>query len=107
MEHAFHEAKSQLGLAQYQVRVWRGWHHHMSLCCLAMLFLLREQERTTTDIPLLSFRDLTELLDHYLPRRSATEEEVLRQMQKRHNKRQLDIDRRRKVRKKPVLNLTK
>jgi SRSO17 transposase len=24
VEHAFHEAKSQLGMAQYQVRVWRG-----------------------------------------------------------------------------------
>lgn len=96
VEHAFHEAKSQLGMAQYQVRVWRGWHHHMSLCCLAMLFLLREQVRTAESIPLLSFRDLTELLDYYLPRRSATEEEVLRQMKQRHRKRQEDIDRRRK-----------
>ena len=31
IEHAFHEAKSQLGMAQYQVRVWRGWHHHMTM----------------------------------------------------------------------------
>lgn len=96
VEHAFHEAKSQLGMAQYQVRVWRGWHHHMALCCLAMLFLLREQVRTAGCIPLLSFRDLTELLDYYLPRRSATEEEVLRQMSQRHRKRQEDIDRRRR-----------
>lgn len=96
VEHAFHETKSQLGMAQYQVRVWRGWHHHMALCCLAMLFLLREQIRTSASIPLLSFRDLTELLDCYLPRRSATEEEVLRQMRQRHRKRQQDIDRRRK-----------
>lgn len=96
VEHAFHEAKGQLGMAQYQVRVWRGWHHHMGLSCLAMLFLLREQIRTASSIPLLSFRDLTELLDYYLPRRSATEEEVLRQMKQRHQKRQEDIDRRRK-----------
>lgn len=50
-EHAFHEAKNQLGMAQYQVRVWCGWHLHKSLCCLAMLFLLWEQIRTSTVIP--------------------------------------------------------
>ena len=107
VEHAFHEAKSQLGMAQYQVRVWRGWHHHMSLSCLAMLFLLKEQIRTEATIPLLSCRDLTELLDYYLPRRSATEEEILRQMQKRHQKRQIDIDRRKRLRNIISKNLTK
>lgn len=107
VEHAFHEAKSQLGMAQYQVRVWRGWHHHMSLCCLAMLFLLKEQVRTRETLPLLSYRDLTELLDYYLPRRSATEEEILRQMKKRHRKRQEDIDRRKSSRTNVARNLTK
>ena len=96
VEHAFHEAKSQLGMAQYQVRVWQGWHHHMSLVCLAMLFLLKEKLRSVESIPLLSYRDLTELLDYYLPRRNYSEEEVLRQMQKRHRKRQEDLERRRK-----------
>lgn len=101
VEHAFHEAKSQLGMAQYQVRVWRGWHHHMSLSSLAMLFLLKEQIRVGVGIPLLSYRDLTELLDYYLPRRSATEAEILNQISKRHRKRQEDIDRRGKI-SKPV-----
>ena len=107
VEHAFHEAKSQLGMAQYQVRVWRGWHHHMALSCLAMLFLLKEQIRTESAIPLLSFRDLTELLDFYLPRRPASEGEILRQMEERHRKRQHDIDRRRKIRSQSLEDLTK
>jgi SRSO17 transposase len=96
VEHAFHEAKSQLGMAQYQVRVWRGWHHHMALVCLAMLFVLREKLRSSASVPLLSYRDLTELLDYYLPRRNYSEEEVMRQIQKRHRKRQQDLDRRQK-----------
>lgn len=96
VEHAFREAKSQLGMAQYQVRVWRGWHHHMALSCLAMLFLQREQLQSEESVPLLSFRDLTELLDYYLPRRERSEEEILRQMQQRHRKRQADLDRRTK-----------
>jgi hypothetical protein len=66
IEHAFQEAKSQLGMAQYQVRVWRGWHHHMALVALAMLFTLGEQSKSKPHAPLLSVRDLTELLDHYL-----------------------------------------
>src|SRR5688500_3140961 len=40
IEHALREAKDCLGMAQYQVRKWNGWHHHMALVMLAMSFLL-------------------------------------------------------------------
>lgn len=98
IEHAFHEAKSQLGMAQYQVRVWRGWHHHMALTALALLFTTLEKIRTHEDHPLLSCRDITELLDYYLPRRGRSEQEVHAQIAKRHAARQRDIDRRRNQR---------
>lgn len=108
IEHAFQEAKSQLGMAQYQVRVWRGWHHHMALVALAMLFTLGEQSTSKPHAPLLSVRDLTELLDHYLPRRSRDETEILRQIQKRHRKRQEDMDRRKRNHRSRIKNnLTK
>lgn len=95
IEHAFHEAKSQLGMAQYQVRVWRGWHHHISLVCLALLFSTKVRIDHKLSQPLLSVRDITELLDFYLPRKGRTEAEVLEQISLRHQKRQQDIDRRR------------
>lgn len=66
IEHAFHEAKSQTGMAQYQVRVWRVWHHHMALVCLATLFMNETKARHRESAPLLSYRDITELLDDYL-----------------------------------------
>ncbi|MFP4282223.1 MAG: hypothetical protein ACLFU2_06340 [Opitutales bacterium] len=44
IEHAFHEAKSKLDMAQYQVRLWRGWHHHMALMAMAMLFSQKLRE---------------------------------------------------------------
>jgi len=94
IEHAFHEAKSQVGMAQYQVRVWRGWHHHVSLACLALLFTVKMRLETRGELPLLSTRDITELLDFYLPRRGLTEEEVLARIRQRHRQRQQDIDRR-------------
>lgn len=95
IEHAFHEAKSELGMSQYQVRVWQGWHHHMALVCLSTLFMAKEKQLCKETLPLLSYRDVVELLDYYLPRRSRDESEVHAQIRKRHKARQQDIDRRR------------
>ena len=37
------ELKSELGLAQFEGRGWRGFHHHASLCIAAYGFLLLER----------------------------------------------------------------
>ena len=96
IERCFQDAKSELGMAQYEVRGWTGWHHHLTLVCLALLFTLQERCRAITHTPLLSARDIVELLAQYLPRRPRSEAEVLRQMQKRHAARQRDLDNRRR-----------
>jgi SRSO17 transposase len=41
IETCFEEAKGSLGMAEYQIRSWRGWHHHMTLVILAHHFLVR------------------------------------------------------------------
>jgi len=110
IEHSFHEAKNELGMAQYQVRVWKGWHHHMALICLATVFMAKEKQISKSTIPLLSCRDIVELLDHYLPRRHREEEELHAQIEKRHAARQRDIDRRKHHKpglKRPESNPTK
>ena len=38
VEDYFEDAKSYLGMAQYETRSWVGWHHHMSLVAMAHLF---------------------------------------------------------------------
>jgi hypothetical protein len=40
-ETCFEEGKQHLGMGDYAVRHWRGWHHHMTLCLLAHFFLVR------------------------------------------------------------------
>jgi SRSO17 transposase len=45
IETALEESKGGLGLDHYEVRSWRGWHHHMTLCLLAHHFLIRARER--------------------------------------------------------------
>jgi SRSO17 transposase len=87
VERAFQDGKSECGMADYQVRKWSGWHHHMALVFMAMLFMLEERLRAADVYPLLSCSDIEELLKQFLPRRAVTQEEVLAQMQKRHRKR--------------------
>ena len=45
IEHCIQRGKSEAGLADYQVRTWRGWHHHMTLSMVATWFLIRETRR--------------------------------------------------------------
>jgi SRSO17 transposase len=42
-EDSFKEGKSEIGLDEYEVRSWRGWHHHMTLSLLALWFLALER----------------------------------------------------------------
>jgi SRSO17 transposase len=42
IEECLERAKSDAGLAQYQVRNWIGWHHHQTLSFLAVWFLTQE-----------------------------------------------------------------
>jgi hypothetical protein len=39
IEQCFEETKSELGMDHYEVRKFKGWHHHMLTCILAHFFL--------------------------------------------------------------------
>jgi SRSO17 transposase len=43
IERIFEEGKNIVGMADYQVRSWTGFHRHMSLCSLALLFLMEQK----------------------------------------------------------------
>lgn len=45
VEECLQRAKSESGLADYEVRTWRGWHHHQALSLVATWFLTREARR--------------------------------------------------------------
>lgn len=87
VERSFQDAKSEVGMAEYQVRGWLGWHSHMALCCLALLFLLRVR-LFRGDVPMLSARDIRCLLEHFLPRRAANPQDVIDEINRRHDRRQ-------------------
>jgi len=87
VEFAFQEAKTHCGMADYQVRKWRGWHHHMAMVMMAMLFHLEERLLHQEAIPLLTPVDTMALLAVFFPKHEAPEEEVFRQIEARHKKR--------------------
>lgn len=91
IERGFQDAKTSLGMADYQARGWPAWHHHMAMIMLAMLFLLRERRLHLTQIELLSCQDIVELLNVLLPRRDASPEAIITQMEIRHRKRKASI----------------
>jgi len=92
IERAFQDAKTSLGMADYQARGWLAWQHHMSMVMLAMLFMIRERILHFREIELLSFPDLVELLTVYLPRPDVDPEAVRRNIERRHRKRQASIE---------------
>src|SRR5712691_7987847 len=51
IETCFEDGKQYLGMGDYEVRGWRGWHHHMTLCILAHFFLVRVCLRLKKKLP--------------------------------------------------------
>lgn len=45
IEECIQRSKSEAGLADYEVRHWKGWHHHQILSLLASWFLVTETLR--------------------------------------------------------------
>ena len=97
VERTFDDAKNELCMSDYQVRKWKGWHHHHALVFMAGLFLLKHRIEFEHESPLMSMRDARILMIVTL---YGTEQDVrnrIDQMEIRHKKRQYDIDRRYKT----------
>jgi SRSO17 transposase len=54
IEASFKRGKSEVGMDEYQVRTWEGWHHHMALSLMAMWFLISETHRGQQFTPALT-----------------------------------------------------
>jgi SRSO17 transposase len=92
IERAFQDAKSHVGMAQYQARQWQSWHRHMALVMMAMQFMLETRLDNIDMHPLLSCYDIQILIATTMPDRRDEADEVIRQLHERHRKRQASID---------------
>ncbi len=91
VERSIQDAKSELGMSDYQVRKYNGWYHHMALVILALAFIVKERIENKTDIPLLSSRDVRILIVALLTSDIALIEKRKLQMRIRHKQRYKDI----------------
>ena len=87
VEQSFREAKSACGMAEYQVRRWQAWHHHMALVMIATMFLAKERIAHRETAELLSCRDLVEIMRHRLPTKIVTDEDLAASIIDRHRRR--------------------
>lgn len=70
IETCFEEGKQHLGMGDFQVRSWRGWHHHMTLCILAHFFLVRIKLQLKANAPALTLPQVRLLIAASLPKRT-------------------------------------
>ncbi len=54
IEASFKRGKGEVGMDEYQVRTWHGWHHHIALSLLAVWFLIGETHRAQQLTPALT-----------------------------------------------------
>jgi hypothetical protein len=54
IEASFKRGKGEVGMDEYQVRTWEGWHHHMALSLMAVWFLIGETHRGQQSTPALT-----------------------------------------------------
>ena len=87
MERTIEDAKGETGLADYQVRGWLGWHHHMTMSLLAMLFLLQLNLHWREKAQMLTVQDVREILEVILPKRKITPQEILKLIEQKHRAR--------------------
>ena len=87
VERALEDAKGEAGLDEYQVRGWAGWHHHMTMTLLAMLFLLQLMLQFRDRAPLLTLQDVREILETFLPRKSYSPKEFIELLRQKHQAR--------------------
>jgi SRSO17 transposase len=91
VESCIKESKHILGIDQFQTRKWLAWQHQVALNFLVSSFVLKEKLLNFETAPLLSARDIKEMLVFKLYKQ-MTEEQMQERIFNRHLRRQQDIN---------------
>ena len=88
IELTFEQGKQEVGLDDYEVRSWQGWHHHLVMVMLAHHFLVWVRLEWKDRAPALTLNQVRLLLTSVLPRAVFDAERALsivRYYQKRNH----------------------
>jgi len=87
IERTFEDGKGIAGLADYQIRSWTGWHHHITMTILAMLYLMVLSIDLGKKVDFLTVQDVKEIFEVIMPKREVTNEELLMLLYEKHKRR--------------------
>ena len=87
IERTFEDGKGIAGLGDYQVRNWTGWHHHMTMTLLAMLYIMLMTIDLGKKAEFLTVQDMKEIFEVIMPKRKITDEEILHLLLEKHKAR--------------------
>lgn len=88
VERALQDAKGLVGLDQYRVTGWRGWHHHTAMVMLAMLYLLTTKATLVGLATKLTLKDALLIIKVTIPQRQLTYEDAVEIIQENHENRE-------------------
>ncbi len=92
VERGFEDAKGACGMADYQVRGFNAWNHHMALVMIALMFLAKERLANRQTAELLSCNDLIDILRYKLPTKVSTDKALAQMIANRHRRRRTARD---------------
>ena len=87
IERTFEDGKGIAGLADYQLRGWTGWHHHMTMTILAMLYLMELSLDFGEKAEFLTVQDVKEIFEVIMPKRHVSKEELVQLIFEKHKRR--------------------
>ncbi len=82
IETTIEQCKGELGMDHYEVRNWRGWHHHMTMTMLSHHFLVRLRVEMGDEAPALTVSQARQLLNVILPKREFDGQAMLEEIQR-------------------------
>lgn len=86
IERDYQELKQEVGLAHFEGRGWRGFHHHATLCIAAYGFLISERERIPPSGPRATSRfQAPRLPEGHRPRGAAAQDRAPHPQLDRHD----------------------
>jgi SRSO17 transposase len=77
VEEYFEDGKMHLGMADYEARAWRSWHHHMALVALAHLFVTLTKRDLKRDVPELTLDMAIRVLRSAFAKPTLSEQEAI------------------------------
>jgi SRSO17 transposase len=77
VEEYFEDAKTHLGMADYEARGWTSWHHHMALVSLAHLYVTLTKRDVQHDIPELTLDMAMRILRVAFARPTLNDDEAI------------------------------